>query len=166
MSHLHLDHGLFWTLDHYIAFVEALPGEWPGALDKSGLTAQDLRIWLADKRDGLSLADIARREYPRYWKEGKGRKHNQAPLSLVRRAIDRVERFLNRDGDEFVYSKRSRGIQLETPVFFPSYELASLPLPEDDATAKGQQRKLPKRGSAKANNAKAKGSPRDKSADE
>jgi hypothetical protein len=122
-----LEHGLFWSLKQYIELVEALPTEYPAELDKSGLTTQDLRVWLAAKRDELSLAEIARREYAPYWNEDQSRKENQKALSVVRRAVDRVEKFLNRDGDEFVYCRRRQQDYPETLVIPSAYEVTRQP---------------------------------------
>jgi hypothetical protein len=122
-----LEHGLFWTPEQYIELVEVLPTQYPGELDRSGLTRQDLRVWLAAKRDELSLAEIARREYAPYWNEEQSRKENQNALSVVRRAVDRVERFLNRDGDEFVYSSRKQQDNLEQFVISSAYEVTRQP---------------------------------------
>jgi hypothetical protein len=73
------------------------------------LSEQDLRIWLSKFSDGMSLTEIARNKYSRFWQKAEGKSgKNQGPISLVRRAIDRVERFLNRNGDDFVYPKKSK----------------------------------------------------------
>jgi hypothetical protein len=69
------------------------------------LSEMDLRIWLASVRDKQSLSDIARAMYPRFWDKSKGKRGNQRAISLVRNAIGRVERFLNRDGEDFRYPK-------------------------------------------------------------
>jgi hypothetical protein len=58
------------------------------------LTAFDCRVWLAHKRDGKSYGGTARSEYPGYWKKGNGKRGNQKIISLVRRTVDRVERYL------------------------------------------------------------------------
>lgn len=149
MSPSELEHGLFFTLGHYIALVETFPKGHVAKFEESGLTELDLRIWLAEKRDGMSHAEIGRREYPRRWK-GKSRKQNQGLLSLVRRAIDRVERFLNRDGDEFVYPKCHKEKVSGMPIFSPSYELADHLIRQTDlAPAKGQSTKPVRRSRKK-----------------
>jgi hypothetical protein len=155
-----LEHGLLWTLEHYIGLADALLAETPEALCQCGLTAQDLRIWLMEKRDELSLADVARNEYPLYWQPG-GRKHNQPVLSAVRRARDRVERFFNRGGDEFRYPKRRKG-KLEMPVFFSSYEWAILTTSENKAPVGCHTGKRPARNSGKVARVQGKGVARNK----
>jgi hypothetical protein len=72
------------------------------------LSERDLRIWLAYERDDRSLTEIARKQFARYWKTGKGKRDNQRAVSLVRNAIARVEKFLNRNGKEFNYPKKMR----------------------------------------------------------
>jgi|HubBroStandDraft_5_1064220.scaffolds.fasta_scaffold267254_2 hypothetical protein len=124
-----LEHGLFWNLKQYIELVEALPTQYPVELEKSGLTLQDLRVWLAAKRDNLSLAEIARREYAPFWDEDQSRKENQKALSVVRRAVSRVEKFLNRDGDEFVYPRRKLQDHPETLAICSAYEVTEQPKP-------------------------------------
>lgn len=146
-----IDHGLFWELKHYIGLADSLRGETAAALCERGLTVQDLNIWLMEQRDEMSLADIARHEYRRYWQAG-GRKRNQAILSAVRRARDRVEHFFNREGDEFVYPKRGKE-KLEMPVFFTSYELTCLAAPTAEnatpARSRGAKRTAKKRAKVK-----------------
>jgi hypothetical protein len=147
-----LEHGLFWELKHYVGLAETLLAEAPQALSEYGLTVQDLNIWLMDQRDGMSLADIARDEYPRYWQAG-GRRTNQMILSAVRRAKGRVKKFFNREGDEFRYPKRRKG-KLEIPVFFTSYELACLAAPENEAPARSQIGKRSARKGVKVSHTK------------
>ena len=69
------------------------------------LSELDLRIWLAHQ-DGESLSEIGRKQYPRQWKKGKGKRDNQTAISRIRRAIERVEKFLNRGKRGFAYPKK------------------------------------------------------------
>lgn len=69
------------------------------------LSELDLRIWLTKVRDGKSLTEIAKKEYPKAWKKNTGKRGNQLAISRVRNAIDRVEKFLNRGGKGFKYPK-------------------------------------------------------------
>jgi len=106
-----------WTKEDYIRFVEwrvrafevsraneekGIPPESPD----HPLSELDLRIWLAQVRDGRSLSQIARKEYPRAWKTNTGKRGNQRAISRVRNSVTRVEKFLNRGGLGFCYPKK------------------------------------------------------------
>lgn len=82
---------------------------WGGEPPDHPLSEQDLRIWLSKICDGKSLTEVARDNYSRFWKRTEGKRgKNQGPISLVRRAIERVERFLNRSGEGFAYPRKSK----------------------------------------------------------
>lgn len=86
-----------WPLDDYIRWIEWRLRELErGIANGCPCSAQDLRIWLTRERDKKSLAEIARLEYRHYWLDGKEKRRNQAAISVVRRAVERVERYLNR----------------------------------------------------------------------
>jgi hypothetical protein len=72
------------------------------------LSELDMRMWLTHVRDKRSLAQIAFEQYPREWNESKGKRGNQRTISRVRRAVGRVEAFLNRSGSDFAYPKAWR----------------------------------------------------------
>ncbi len=69
------------------------------------LTERDLKLWLSKERDGQSLTQIARNEFAPYWKTNTGKRGNQRSISLVRNAVSRVDRFLNRGRVGFKYPK-------------------------------------------------------------
>lgn len=81
---------------------EGLPPERPD----HPLSELDLNIWLAKIRDKKSLTEIAQEKYPKAWKKGKGKRENQLAISRIRNSINRVEKFLNREGKEFKYPKK------------------------------------------------------------
>ena len=84
-----------WPREDYIRWIEWRLRELErGKPCTAPLTAQDCRIWLAHERDKKSLAEIARAEYPRYWDVSRGKRGNQQVISLVRRTVERVEKYL------------------------------------------------------------------------
>jgi hypothetical protein len=84
-----------WPPDDEIRWIEWRLRELEGGEPCTApLTALDCRIWLAYKRDKKSYADIARAEYPHHWDASEGKRGNQKILSLVRRTVGRVERYL------------------------------------------------------------------------
>ena len=91
-----------WKLSDYIRWAEmCLKAKSQPDLPFSRI---DLEAWLAKKRDGNSLAEIAREQYPK--SGNKSKRRNQAPISEIRRKIARVEVFFNSTGSSFGYSKR------------------------------------------------------------
>ncbi len=105
-----------WPTEDLIRFVEVQVRAFEVAAEnkKKGLPSEkpdhplsesDLRIWLAKERDRKSLTTIARAVYPRAWNKSVGKRGNQLAISRVRNAVIRVEKFLNRDGDRFVYPR-------------------------------------------------------------
>lgn len=72
------------------------------------LSEMDLKIWLASHQDRKSLTTIAREIYSREWKKTKGKRGNQSGVSRVRRAIGRVEKYLNRGQPDFYRTKKQQ----------------------------------------------------------
>jgi hypothetical protein len=68
-------------------------GLWP-------LSKQDVRIWLACRKEKKSEQEIARQQYQGFGYKGSGKRKNQAGISFVRRAIDRVDEFFHLKGDD------------------------------------------------------------------
>jgi hypothetical protein len=99
-----------WSKDDFIRWAEwQLLGQSKGAFHYP-YGPQDLRVWLARERDNKKYPEIARVEFQVEWRRNQGRKKNQGAISLVRRRLARVEKFLNRkSGGEFGWTKRQRG---------------------------------------------------------
>ena len=103
-------------------FIELQHGEWTVPA-----TPLDCRIWLSHRRDAKSYADIARAEYPRHWEKGKGKRGNQKIISLVRRAVNRVEQYFNDPSRHWTRADREEVARLvnagtlgQTPIFIES----------------------------------------------
>lgn len=95
-------------------------------------TRKDCLVWLARHKDGQSWAEIARKFGPR-WVQAKGKRarENQSKISWTRRAHDRVERHLNRSGDDFEFCKNARETDLlELILNVVSSGMASLVVPQ------------------------------------
>lgn len=82
------------------------------------LTPIDCRIWLANKREGKSHAEIARKAYQRLLNDGKGRRGNQKAISLVRRTVRRVEQYLVDPSRHWSRSKREEFARLYQALSF------------------------------------------------
>jgi hypothetical protein len=96
-----------WPLDDEIRWIEWRLRELEqGKPCSAPLTRQDCRIWLANKRDKKSYAEIARAEYPHYWDTNKGKRANQQAYSLVRRTVQRVETYLMHPNRKFRSSEQ------------------------------------------------------------
>ena len=69
-------------------------------------TKRHCLVWLAHHKEDQSWLEIARKFAPG-WCEGKGKRarENQTKITQIRRAHDRVERHLNRSGDNLVFGK-------------------------------------------------------------
>jgi hypothetical protein len=78
-----------WTVKDQILWIESLP---PG--EPYTPTPWERDIWLAHYRYRQSYSEIARQHYPSYWNLGLGKRQNQRGISLVRRVIDGVDRYL------------------------------------------------------------------------
>ena len=115
-----------WSDGDYIQFCETrlLDSETELKEWGYGFGHQDLDIWLSSQRDKKSWAEIARAKFPRFWNPDTGRDANHRAISLVRRAFDRVNKFLNQGGHGFVY--RSARVTRVRQQILESYILTGM----------------------------------------